>query len=56
MSERIDSYRKSQPIQELRRKARKAYRKQNIWTEEERDLAYVEADEMMKKWRPLRPA
>jgi len=41
---RIDQFRRSQPIQELRRKESKAWRpKGNIWTVEEIDLAKAEA-------------
>jgi len=50
---KIDKARRSQPIQELKRKAKKACRRQNIWTEEEIDLADAEAREIMKRFRPL---
>jgi len=39
---KIDEYRKSQPIQELRRKRDKAWRRQQIWTQE--DIDYGEAE------------
>jgi len=42
---RIDQFRRSQPIQELRRKEAKAWRpKGKIWTVEEIDLAKTEAN------------
>jgi hypothetical protein len=49
----IELHRQSQPIEELRRKAEKARCKSNIWTQEELDLADVEADELHRAihWR-----
>lgn len=45
---RIELYRQSQPIAELQRKADKAVCKSNIWTQEELDLADVEANELFR--------
>jgi hypothetical protein len=52
-SKRIEKYRRNQSIHELKRKAKKAFRRQNIWTDEEIDLADAEAREIMKRFRPL---
>ena len=52
---RIDQYRQSQPIPELRRKATKAcMRKGKLWTAEEIDLAKAEAAIISMKfvWLP----
>jgi hypothetical protein len=45
-TQRIETARQSQPLSELRRKAEKARSRSNIWTQEEIDLAEVEAAEM----------
>jgi hypothetical protein len=46
VGDRIAAYRRKQPIEELKRKADKAICKSNLWTQEELDLAKVEAAEM----------
>jgi hypothetical protein len=46
---RIELYRLDQPIEELRRKAEKARRRDNIWTQEELDWADAEASELHRQ-------
>lgn len=46
-ADKIAEYRRQQPIDELRRKQRRARRK-DIWTEEDIDLAFAEADELSR--------
>lgn len=46
--ERISELRQSCPIEELRRKAKKARCKTNIWTCEEMDLSIVEGSNMLQ--------
>jgi hypothetical protein len=50
MSERIDKYRKSQSVEELKRKRDKAWRRQGLWTQEDIDYAEVSAREILKKF------
>lgn len=46
---RIEQYRIAQPIEELQRKAEKAKRRSGLWTQEELDIAGVEA-RIMAAW------
>lgn len=45
---RIDEARQKQPIEELRRKARKARERANLWSQEELDLAKARARSFMR--------
>ena len=50
----IREAREQQPVSELKRKADKAQRRQNIWTQEDMDWAKAKADEM-SSWLQGRP-
>lgn len=43
MRDRIEQARRAQSVEELERKADKAMRRDNVWTQEEIDLATVRA-------------
>ena len=45
----MDEFRRNQPIEELKRKAKKAIRKQNIWTIEELEWHRAEAKKLAKE-------
>lgn len=47
---RLTAARQAQPLAELARKAAKATRRQNIWTEEELDLGTAEAKALWPWW------
>lgn len=54
---RIEESRRKQSLSELQRKAKKARRRDHIWTAEELDAAHAEAKELSKlfgiaEWQP----
>ena len=46
--DKFQKWRLLQPLEELQRKANKAKRRQDIWTQEEIDAAKKEAEEMRR--------